>query len=275
VLNREYLTDELAGVIAASIIPEIRKQMREAMGHRLWSEMIHATAPLERKFTAVMRKYFREQMAVVRANMKKMPKAYRRKDAVDFWSFGRREWDERLRKEGTAFMKEVTEREGPRIMQQLHHMVPDAEGRMAGVGFDVTNPNVSKYLDERSFKFAGGVNDTTFNDLRRELAEGMNAGEGMRELAARVSMLEENYAQYRSMMVARSETIRTANAAAEMSYVQSGVIEKKEWWAAGDERSCGHCMELHGQVVEVNTNFRNLGEEVAWKPSEAIEDLMA
>ncbi len=266
-LNRAFLTPEFANIIADSILPTVKKQWKEAEGHRLWLEMIRSITPLEKKFMGVMSKYFDKQISVVLANMKRHPKAYQKKAAFDFWMFGRKDWDAQLERRGRAFMKEVTQKEGPRVMSQLQHMLPDAEG-LAGVAFNVTNPNVTKYLNERSFKFAKDVNKTTLDELRRELGTGMNAGESMKELMARVASLKDSYMKFRSNMIARSETIRTANAAAEMSYVQSGVIEKKEWWTSGDNRTCGHCNELHGKIVAVNTNFVETGDKVNWKPLE-------
>jgi len=49
-------------------------------------------------------------------------------------------------------------------------------------------------------------------------------------------------------MIARTETIRASNFGAEEAYIQSGVVEGKEWLTAFDERTCTSCEEMGGKT---------------------------
>lgn len=259
--NKEILTDSLVEIIAEEVLVSI-KEDRELFGRRLWAEMIRATAPYERRFTKTMKEFFTEQKKRILANMKKEPKYWKKKnvkDILDFWLFGKREWDERLAKEGIEFLKELIEQEGIRVLQQLQHLT---DNELLSIGFNVTNPNVRIFIENYAYSFASEVNNTTLSELRNSLTIGLTLGESMEEIRDRISQIFENATEYRAMMIARSETIRASNAAAEMSYVQSGVVEAKEWHTALDERTCSYCARLHGKIVDLKTNFVSMGDTI-------------
>ena len=60
-------------------------------------------------------------------------------------------------------------------------------------------------------------------------------------------------------MIARTETIRSSNAGAVMSYEKAGITEK-QWFTAEDGMVCVYCAEMHGKVVGVSDNYWNLGD---------------
>jgi hypothetical protein len=61
-------------------------------------------------------------------------------------------------------------------------------------------------------------------------------------------------------MIARSEIIRAHNATADMSYIQSGVIQEKQWYTAADERRCIFCAAMHGKVIVVGGDYFKQGD---------------
>ena len=56
----------------------------------------------------------------------------------------------------------------------------------------------------------------------------------------------------RPKMIARTETVRLANAGLIKTYKEKGV-EKVEWLAAVSDRTCEQCMKLDGQVFDIDT----------------------
>ena len=63
----------------------------------------------------------------------------------------------------------------------------------------------------------------------------------------------------RAQMIAQTETIRSSNAGAVMSYQKAG-IEQKQWYTAQDDKVCEFCGEMHGKIVGTAENFWNLGD---------------
>ncbi|GAJ12411.1 unnamed protein product, partial [marine sediment metagenome] len=87
------------------------------------------------------------------------------------------------------------------------------------------------------------------------LAEGVSRGEKIPSLASRVSSVYDEAKGYRAVRIARTETIAASNQGALQAYDQSGVVEKKEWYCAIDERTCEECSAMHGEVVKLHDNF--------------------
>lgn len=82
------------------------------------------------------------------------------------------------------------------------------------------------------------------------LIEGVNAGEGVKVMAKRVSDatgMERN----RAALIARTETMRAHNQVNEDQFKKYGVAEV-EWLAALDERTCDVCGAQHGKRYPTN-----------------------
>lgn len=81
--------------------------------------------------------------------------------------------------------------------------------------------------------------------LTRSLIDGMTAGEGARVLARRISD-DMAMPRQRAELIARTETMRAFNDASKEQYARYG-IERVEWLATPDERTCSVCGALHGR----------------------------
>lgn len=125
-------------------------------------------------------------------------------------------------------------------------------GELIGVKFELT-PEVIEKIDKKSVKFAEEVNATTRKKLKKELGEGIAAGEGVPELSERVSGVFKKRRKYEAERIARTEVISASNGAELEAYIQSEVIEKKEWLAEAD--ACDICIALAGNVVKLKETF--------------------
>lgn len=123
------------------------------------------------------------------------------------------------------------------------------------VAFDVQDPNVIRAMERQLQRFAEEVNDTTWDALRATLAEGIDAGEGIGQLAERVDSVMVDRIRSAKETIARTEVNTAANAGTQLSWEQSGVVTGKEWIAALDSRTRPEHASAHGQVVGLNENF--------------------
>jgi len=124
--------------------------------------------------------------------------------------------------------------------------------------FDLLKPAVTNWVEEKKMKFADAVNATTEKQLRNTLVEGIQDGENVESLRKRIQKVFDGTVRgtaHRSRMIARTEVIGTFNYASVESYVQSGVVEQKEWLTALDERVRASHKAANGQVVAVGQPF--------------------
>jgi len=181
-------------------------------------------------------------------------------DRFDFsgWAYKNSEWNKRLQAEGGLFIKEVYEAEGKRVWEQLALQLEDGlEG-----AFDIDNPLIAKFIENYSFPFAQGINETTVGMLQGAMTAGMDEGLGMDGIAKLIREVFDNCTRYRSQLIARTETIRASNGAAKMAYRQSEVVEGMEWLTTKDDRACQWCNSMNGKTISLNENFFNLGDKL-------------
>uniref|UniRef100_A0A6M3K349 Putative capsid morphogenesis protein n=1 Tax=viral metagenome TaxID=1070528 RepID=A0A6M3K349_9ZZZZ len=181
-------------------------------------------------------------------------------DRFDFsgWSYKDSKWNKRLQKEGGLFIKKVYDKEGRRVWDDLAYRI---EGGLEGA-FDIDNPLVQEFLEDYAFTFAQGINDTTVGSLQAAMSVGMEEGLGMDGIAKLVRDVFDNCSKYRSLLIARTETIRASNGAARMAYEQSGVVEGMEWLVTRDDRTCPFCMSMSGKIIGLDEVFFDLGDKL-------------
>lgn len=134
-----------------------------------------------------------------------------------------------------------------------------------GVSFspDMADPNVVRFLENRSQRFAEEVLETTWVQLKESLSEGVQAGEGIPELAGRVDTVMDSR-KSSAETIARTEVVSSVNAGAAESWRQSGVVTGKSWLAALDERTRETHVAAHGQEVGLDEPFTVGGEELMY-----------
>lgn len=124
-----------------------------------------------------------------------------------------------------------------------------------GVGFDVSDPLVARFLERRAQRFAVEVNQTTWDLLKASLIEGLEDGEGTDVLAQRVRAVMGGRIRSSEEVIARTEVISAYNGGALEGARQSGQVETKEWLASLDDRTRETHVAAHGQVVALDANF--------------------
>lgn len=125
------------------------------------------------------------------------------------------------------------------------------------IGFDVLNPKVIEYVETRVGDLIKEISDTTKEALRLTLKEGEEAGENISKLADRISLVYEDAQGYRAELIARTENITAHNNGALNGYRQSGIVEKKSWLTAGDDRVRPEHVVMNGETVGIEETFSN------------------
>jgi len=245
----EDLVKDVAREIAEKIgdSPTNDEKLRE----RKWQTFIKRQSPYESKFRDKLKELFGKQEAEVLANMKHSPKAVKKPlppklpDWEELWLFNQAIWVERFGKEGKPFIGGVMESVGTSTLADL----------VVGIDFDIESPAAVQFQKKFIKKYSEEVNKATVDSLKKTLQEGIREGESIPHLRKRVSKVFDFAERQRSTMIARTETIRASNFGAEEAFIQSGVVEGKEWLAATDERTCPECMEMDGKKAGLSKSF--------------------
>jgi SPP1 gp7 family putative phage head morphogenesis protein len=150
----------------------------------------------------------------------------------------------------TPALKEIIKEQGDLAM-----LLVGADGN-----FDEATKRVQKWLKERTYKFSFEMTEETNRLLGDSLAEGVKLGEGIPKLRKRIEELFDNMEKYRGERIARSEVIRASNFGAKEAYIQSDVVEKMEWLATNDDRTCEFCAPLDGKKIGLSDTFFDKGD---------------
>jgi SPP1 gp7 family putative phage head morphogenesis protein len=129
-----------------------------------------------------------------------------------------------------------------------------------GITFNPDVPQIDEFINAYSYKMAVNVNDTTKRQIQELFKQALDEGNSVPQIEKKLRSLFTDISKVRANMIARSEVIRAHNAAADASYIQSGVVEKKKWYTAADERRCAWCKEMHGKEILVSETWFNQGD---------------
>ncbi len=220
------------------------KQWKE----QYWKVYVRKTINEERLMIAKLRLYFDEQMKIVLRNIRKYGKGY--KTDVSFFLFAMSEWNDKLAK----IMKPLVQAS---VLSGGESLIEDFG---LDVTFDITSPFVSDFFSMREMKIKH-INRDTFDKLTKSLTEGIQDGETIKELSARVETVYSDAKGYRSRMIARTET-NIANNFGHMESMRLAGIERKEWVTAGDEDvRFEHDLNGDQGCIDFNSEFYGTNEQ--------------
>jgi HK97 family phage portal protein len=141
------------------------------------------------------------------------------------------------------------------VLRPFVRSAAERGGASITASFDVDEPAVSDFLDDRIEDLAGQVTATTEAVLRsRVLAHGVAEGESIPELRARLQSVFTDLSDYRATMIARTETVGAYNAAAQEAAMDSGASHKT-WLSTDDKRTRASHRAAGGTQVPLNKKF--------------------
>lgn len=200
----------------------------------------------ERMVDAAVSKLFRSQRQSVLARLTS-ERSTRSAAEIAGNPFDKATWIRTFRNTMRGVTSTVVEQAGQSAMEQL--------GSGFGVSFDIKDPNVIRAIESQVQRFAKKVNDTTYDMLRTSLSEGVDAGETIDELAARVRATMGDRIRSSGEVIARTEVAAASSTGSKASWGQSGVVSHAQWLSAVDDRTRSSHIEAHGQIAPLNGDF--------------------
>ena len=133
-------------------------------------------------------------------------------------------------------------------LKQLRSLGSDAS-------FTLKNPLVQDFMQAFSEVDIVGANQTTQNDIRAALEQGVAEGAGIGDLTRRIKGVFDGASTYRAERIARTEVVGGANAANLAAYQISGLVAGKEWLSVQDGAVREDHAGLDGTRIAIGEDF--------------------
>jgi HK97 family phage portal protein len=132
---------------------------------------------------------------------------------------------------------------------------------MGNEEFKPTNSEIEKYLDEYLPKFIRQYENVTLEEIAGVLRRAHDEGLSIPEVRDLIKEKFKQFSDNRALTIARSEIIRSSNAAAKMTYQKAG-IKRLVWHTHADERRCPFCKKFHMKEINIDESFAELGDTI-------------
>ncbi len=128
------------------------------------------------------------------------------------------------------------------------------------LSFDLANPRTAEFFEGYTLRLAEQVTQTTREKLEAAIREGIEGGLSVPDVARKVSEVGEEFAGYRSELIARTELLNASRAESHMQATRSPVVSGKRWLTAGDSRVREEHRDLNGMVIGLDEEFPDEGQ---------------
>lgn len=220
----------------------------DSENHRaVWNAFAIRADKQEETFGKVVQSLLSSQRDSLIARLRDLEKRSKRDLADDLLTDAElREWIRKFRERARPSLREMVGQSGNDAMGELK----------VGLDFKLTDPRVIRFLEQRAQRFAKRVNETTWDALRKSLAEGIKDGESIDQLAERVQREMGDRIRSSKETIARTEVIGASNGGTLLAWGQADdVVSGKEWLATLDSRVRDSHRSAHGQRVGLDENF--------------------
>jgi len=223
----------------------------------VWKGFVVHEEYYERLVAGLVRNWFKDQRELV---LKKLKALYRTLGVTDPNVRLKRN-PTKVEIEGVLFdVEEAAEKLGV-LSNDLYERMAQAGGdegfvlaEVAGT-FDLDDPKARARLLAKKQKFATKINETTWTKLQTSLTSGMELGETLAEMSARVETVMKSRIASSKLTIARTEVIGVMNGATVDGFKQTGVVEGKEWITAGDGNEREDHADMDGQIADLDGYF--------------------
>lgn len=129
--------------------------------------------------------------------------------------------------------------------------------------------NMANILKNGTKRMADNFNAETLKRLNDTLSEGIALGEALGKLKKRVEAVYTAANGYRSLRLARTETLKASNSASVEAYRQTGYVKAKQWYV--NPGACEICEAMSGKEIGLDETFLPVGSSVDYTDSEGNE----
>lgn len=224
--------------------PEVRRV-------KVWTSTNQTVRNLERLWQRGMRRLFARQLTSTLARLEgKRGRAIAAKREIRTLAdeiFDPEHWTVETADAVRVLYEQVTATAGARMADRF------------GIAFDLEAEFAQDFVTARANQLAGQVTDTTYAAIKDALAEGVNAGESIPELAGRVKDVFGTASESRALTIARTEVVSAFNgsSAAIASSYGDDVVAGQEWLATQDARTRESHSAIDGEAVRIGQRFSN------------------
>lgn len=135
-----------------------------------------------------------------------------------------------------------------------HRATADLRKERLTMGFSARIVELMKqYYGIDLLNLADDLTRTTKDEIGRVLAQAATEGFGFDEVVKRLT--DPSLTRARARLIARTETVASANAASNVAARESKLLVDKIWIAARDNRTRQHHREVNQSVVGLNDKF--------------------
>jgi SPP1 gp7 family putative phage head morphogenesis protein len=233
----EHCEREAKSAIADAVLKALGLKRRRRQVKPNWAARDRFLAPYEKRFKSLLKGLWRDEKRTVLANMKRtpLPKCVNvvRKDSsfIDQWLYPKSLYQSQLTTASNRLLSGLT---STAIQNAI-------EAWSLDVSFDIVNEHALTWLSGYAPQLAQVVETETLTTLRTQLMQGIDAGEGMDKLTARVRDTFDDMEKWRAERIARTETSRSAGQGSLETFREAG-FEQKIWLANPD--CCDECQAL-------------------------------
>lgn len=124
--------------------------------------------------------------------------------------------------------------------------------------FNLTDEKILKWIREITGSKIKDITDSTIDDVKTEIEEGLKNGESIKEITQRIFSLDEIVSRSRAERIAITEVTAAANAGSFYSALELpfSIQMKKVWLATGDKRTRPSHSKASGQKVGMYQSFQ-------------------
>lgn len=131
--------------------------------------------------------------------------------------------------------------------------------------FQIWDETVAKFLRANINKFAKEVDKVTKNKIFDVIDEWNKEWLWAAQISANIRKnVFQPLKKTRIDSITRTEVTRASNYASQKAYIDSWVVESKEWFTSIDERVCPNCNPLHGKIIDLKKDFFKKWDTAAW-----------
>lgn len=207
---------------------------------RLWNAFIRRTEPWEREFAQAVIGLFQRQRDSVISRLKANGP-----EATAAEPFDRARWIKQFRLEARPILERIIRESAQDALDELGLHRSQRQFLQA----------ILTFLERRVQRFAQRVCETTWEQLKASLSDGIRLGENIAQLIERVMTVMQDRIRSTPETIARTEVMGAANGGRLLAWQESGVVKAKTWLAALDERTRPTHVEAHGQTVGLYEDF--------------------
>lgn len=252
------------------------KAVPPAVQAELWDRHVKRLDPREVQFNEAVGAYFREQKARVlkaveasypksldlTASPEKRLKAWRKKSIPEL---GPSLWD--LAEEIELFFT----MQAPFLKDMVIDGLVYAMRQLTGNEPDLAVERIRKWLENTNRKYSTAVLQESELQIRQRIIRGIADGEGVGEVGSDIAGMFDGWEKWRGVRIARTELNAAANAGTLEGYRQSGIVDRREWLSAIDERTRSiengdefDHVAANGEVTGIDGMFTATGEPLAF-----------